>query len=144
MRYFLDRATHLRRFRRDQSGAVAIEFAFLAPLLFAMLFGIMVMGYYLAVSHSVSQLATGAARASVAGLDMTEREELAQTYLAQAGSRYPLLDATALTLDVRTDAADPGIIINVTYAADASVLGVARAVMGLDLSDVTGSAYLAY
>lgn len=137
--------SRLSAFRSDQSGAVAVEFALLAPLLFAMLFGIMVMGYFMGVSHSVSQLASGAARASVAGLDMAERTDLAQTYLAQAGTRYPLLKPDALQVQVLTeDAATPGIVINVSYAADAGVLGVAKALLGLEMDDVKGSAYLAY
>ncbi len=137
--------SRLARFRRDQSGAVAIEFVFIAPLLFALLFGILVMGYFFAVSHSISQLATGAARASVAGLDMQEREELAQLYLDQASTRYPLLVPEALDVSVVTQDQDTGNIrINVSYDADASVLGVANALLGLEISNLKGSAYLAY
>jgi Flp pilus assembly protein TadG len=87
----------LSHFRRDQSGAVAIEFALIAPILFSLLFGIITLGYFMGVSHSVHQLATGAARASVSGLDQTERQTLADQYLSEASSRYPLLIATSVS-----------------------------------------------
>lgn len=138
--------TFLKRFRQDQSGAVAIEFMLIGPILFALLFGIVTLGYFMGVSHSVSQLATGAVRASVAGLDTEERTALAESYLAQAGTRYPLLDPAALTpvVVVEEGTATPGMIINVNYALDGSLLEIANGFLGLDLSTITGSAYLAY
>ncbi len=47
----------LTRFRRDSSGAVAVEFMLIAPILFALLFGIITLGYFMGISHSVNQLA---------------------------------------------------------------------------------------
>lgn len=136
---------HLNNFRHDTSGAVAIEFVLIAPLLFALLFGIMTIGYYVGVSHSVSQLATGAARASVAGLDMQERVELAEAYLSRASVNYPLLTQSAVTPDIRTETTNtPGITIRVTYAVDGSVLDLANSLLKLNISDITGKSYLAY
>ena len=135
----------LNRFRNDASGAVAIEFVLIAPLLFALLFGIMTIGFYVGVSHSVSQLATGAARASVAGLDMEERVELAQAYLARASSNYPLLSQDAVTPDIQTETTDtPGIMVRVTYAIDGSVMDIANSLLGFNIADITGKSYLAY
>lgn len=135
----------LSRFRRDQSGAVAIEFVLIAPILFALLFGIVTLGYFMGVSHSVSQLATGAARASVAGLDQEERQSLADEYLSQAGSRYPLLIADGLTPTVTFDGTDPaGITVAVSYNVDGSLLDLANGFLGLGITTIDGSAYLAY
>ena len=135
----------LARFNRDQSGAVAVEFVLIAPLLFALLFGTVVVGYYIGVSHSVSQLATGAARASVAGLDSVEREALVQSYLAAANRRYPLLVQSALSSDVVMEGPSPAAItVSVAYAVEDSILDLANGFLGLDIGTITKRAYLAY
>lgn len=135
----------LERFRRDQSGAVAVEFVLLAPLVFALLFGIIIVGYYIGVSHSVSQLATGAARASVVGLDTEERETLALAYLDRASVNYPMLKQDALTSEaLLEEGTPPGVTVTVSYEVDGSIIGVANSLLGLSLSDIKGSAYLAY
>ncbi|WP_281985269.1 TadE/TadG family type IV pilus assembly protein [Thalassorhabdomicrobium marinisediminis] len=136
---------HIAGFRRNASGAVAIEFVLIAPILLTLLFGIVVLGYYMGVSHSVSQLATGAARSSVAGLDRTERQALADQYLAEAGQRYPLLVQEAISPLVTFEGSDPeGITVAVVYALDGSLLDVANGFLGLNLETINGSAYLAY
>ena len=135
----------LKDFRRNQSGAVAVEFVLIAPLLFGLLFGIITVGYFIGVSHSVSQLATDTARASVAGLDMQERIELAEAYLANASINYPLLIQEAISPQVSTnDVNPPSMTINITYGIASSVLGIANSLLGLNISDIKGSAYLAY
>lgn len=138
-------ATATRRFRDDSTGAVAVEFVLLAPILFALILGIITLGFYMGVSHSVHQLAAGAARASVAGLDETERRDIANTYLAEGASRYPLLKDDALTtsLDYSADAMG-SITVNVTYAAAGTLLDVANGFMNLGIDTVKGRAYVAY
>lgn len=133
------------RFRKDTSGAVAIEFVLIAPILFALLFGIITLGYFMGVSHSVTQLATGAARSSVAGLDQIERQALAEEYLAQAGTRYPLLIASGISPTVTFESSDPaGIIVDVSYSVDGTLLDLANGFLGLGINTIEGSAYLAY
>lgn len=135
----------LSRFRKDQSGAVAIEFALIGPILFALLFGIVSVGYYIGVSHSVNQLTAGAARSSVAGLDMQERIELAEAFIAQASTKYPLLDQDAVTPTIQTVATGtPSMTVRVTYAVDGSVLEIANQLLGLNLSNIRGKSYIAY
>jgi hypothetical protein len=97
------------------------------------------------VSHSVNQLATGAARASVAGLDQTERQSLADTYLSEAGSRYPLLVTSGLSPVVTFEGNAPaGIIVDVSYNVDGTLLDLANGFLGLGITTIDGSAYLAY
>lgn len=145
MNIFRNAQSFLDSFKRDQSGAVAIEFVLIAPILFALLFGIVILGYFIGVSHSVSQLAAGATRASVAGLDMVERVSLAESYLAQASTHYPLLIQDALTPLIQTQAADfPGMTVDITYDIDGSLLDIANGFLGLNIANITGSAYLAY
>lgn len=135
----------LSRFWKDSSGAVAIEFALIAPMLLALLFGIVCLGYFMGLSHSVNQLATGAARASVAGLDTAERRALAQDYLDAAGAHFPLLAAEALTPSIAFGAGPPSAItVSVSYDLDGSLLELANGFLALDLSSIDRSAYLAY
>lgn len=132
-------------FRKDQSGAVAVEFVLIAPLLLTLLFGIITVGYFMGVSHSVSQLAAGAARSSVAGLDTAERRELADAYLSEASVRYPLLIQNAVAHVVSfDDAGSAGISVAVTYGVDGSLLEIANGFLGLGITTIDGSAYLAY
>lgn len=134
----------LRRFLRDERGTVSIEFALIAPLLMALLFGIVTLGYYMGVSHSVRQLASGAARASVPGLDQTERLALAQAYLAQAGAHYPLLTTASVAPQVVFETGPSAVTVQVAYAVDGSLLAVANNLLKLNLSSIDASAYLAY
>ena len=138
--------SRLRAFCRDTSGAVAVEFVLIAPFLLALLFGTVVLGYFIGVSHSVDQLAAGAARSSVAGLDRAEREALATTYLNEAGERYPLLiqDAVVAKVAFDEDSTAGGITVNIDYDIDGSLLDIANGFLGLDLSTIKGQAYVAF
>lgn len=134
----------LSRFVRDQDGAVAVEFVLIAPLLIALLFGIVTLGYYMGISHSVRQLASGAARASVPGLDLAERQTLAEAYLAQAGSNFPLLTPASVAPQVSFQTGPSAITVQVAYGVDGSLLDVANGLLKLNLSSIDASAYLAY
>lgn len=133
------------RWARQESGAVAIEFVLLAPMLFALLFGIVCVGYAVALSHSVHQLASQTARVTVAGLTEAERRALAEAYLADASRNYPLLvqGAIAPVLDFTTDAG-AAVRVDIAYALDGSVLELANGFLGLNWTQLEGSAYLAY
>ncbi|MFP7570268.1 TadE/TadG family type IV pilus assembly protein [Marivita sp. S2033] len=133
------------RFYKDQSGAVAIEFVLIGPLLFTLLLGIITVGYFMGVSHSVLQLASGAARASVAGLDQAERATLVNTYLSEAHTRYPLLTTDGLVPTVTFEGSDPaGITVEVSYSVDGTLLDVTNSFLKLGIETIHGRAYLAY
>ena len=86
-----------RRFRRDQSGATAVEFAFLAPVLIFMLMGITGYGGYFWMSHSVQQLANDAARAAIPGSTAAERASLAKAAVAASAGDAELIPAKLST-----------------------------------------------
>ncbi|KQZ31769.1 TadE/TadG family type IV pilus assembly protein [Caulobacter sp. Root1472] len=86
-----------RRFRRDQSGATAVEFAFLAPVLIFMLMGITGYGGYFWMSHSVQQLANDAARAAIPGSTAAERASLAKAAVAASAGDAELVPAKLST-----------------------------------------------
>jgi Flp pilus assembly protein TadG len=62
----------------QSSGAAAIEFAIVLPLLLSLLFGVLAYGYYAIVSMAVATAAAEGARASVAGMSDAERASLAE------------------------------------------------------------------
>ncbi len=133
------------KFMHDQSGAVAVEFVLIAPILLTLLFGIITVGYFMGVSHSVSQLAAGAARVSVAEFDVQGRDEAATAYLDRAAVNYPLLVQEGVNYDVTIESGtDQAITVAVSYAIDGSLLDIANGFLGLGITTIDGSAYLAY
>ena len=66
-----------------EDGSVAVEFAFIGPLLILVLSGIFTYGGYFLTAHTVQQIANDAARAAIAGLDDDERQQIASTSAAQ-------------------------------------------------------------
>ena len=104
-------------FRGGDSGAAAVEFAFLAPMLILIMMGIMGYGGYFWMSHSVQQLANDAARAAIPGLNVAERASLAKASVALGAGDYAqlipgkvsttVIDGNGrLTVRVSYDAAD--------------------------------------
>jgi len=67
----------LTRFVHARRGASAVEFGIVAPIFILIVVGILVYGIYFGTALSVSQIAAESARASVAGLDNAERQQLA-------------------------------------------------------------------
>lgn len=80
------------RLFRSQDGATAVEFAFIAPILLLLLFGIMGYGYVFGIYHSVQQMAAEAARSSVAGLSDVERAQIARDYITANAQAYAFID----------------------------------------------------
>ncbi|MBQ2259983.1 MAG: pilus assembly protein [Loktanella sp.] len=135
----------IRRFCRADDGAVAVEFVLIAPLLIALVFGIMCFGYLFGASHAVHQLAFEAARASVQGLTQAERVSIAHDYLDRAIARYPLLRPDRLTQGVLVSGGGIGdVTVTLSYAVDGSILGIADTLLGLEIASLEGRAFLAY
>ena len=105
----------VRRLRRDQSGATAVEFAFLAPVLIFILMGIMGYGGYFWMSHSVQQLANDAARAAIPGTTAAERASLAKAAVVASAA-----DAQLIPAKVSTEVIDRDGRLTVTVSYDAA------------------------
>ncbi len=88
----------LRRFRPDARASSAVEFALIAPCFILLVFGIMSFGTVFGIYHGVQQLASEAARASVAGLSDTESDQIARTFVAANVGSYAFLNPTNLTV----------------------------------------------
>lgn len=112
-----------RRLARDARGVAALEFAIIAPVLILLVGGILIYGLYFATLHNLQQLVAEASRATVAGLDDTERERLATEQIDAAIGDYPLLRRAYMQVTARTDPASPDRYL-VSIAYDATHLGL--------------------
>lgn len=88
-------------------GSTAVEFAMIFPVALIFFCGLLAYGIYFGAAHSVQQLAADAARASVGGLDDTERVSIAQAHIAASGSNYPLLRPDRISVSAQALQADP-------------------------------------
>jgi len=100
----------------DRRATAAVEFAFVAPVLLMLLLGIAAYGHAFGVYHGIQQIAAEAARASVAGLDDSERERLARAFVARHVGAYAFLDPAKLTVrTTATGGAAPSFEVAVAY-----------------------------
>ncbi len=113
------KASAAGRFPAARDGAIAIEFAMIAPVFLMIVFGIIMYGSYLSVVHGVQQLAAEAARSSVAGLNESERSTLANSYVTGNVNSYPLINPARLTVNAATSGSDANVFV-VTVNYDAS------------------------
>jgi Flp pilus assembly protein TadG len=88
--------------RNERSGVAALEFALVTPVLLLMIFVMLAMGLYLMFVHEVQELASSTARSSVAGLNETERNSLAQQFVANSVANSALLTAADVSLQTTT------------------------------------------
>lgn len=112
------RTRRKRTFLRDQGGAAAVEFAIIGPLFFVMIIGILFYGGYFWTAHSLQQVANDCARASIAGLDATERAQIARSVMATELSGYPFLEASSAQLTLEDN--QNRIAITLSYDASRS------------------------
>lgn len=103
------------RFRGDRRGVAALEFALVCPILIFLMIGMIVWGGWFWLAHSVQSLASEAARASVAGLDLAERETLARAAVARHIEGTGVAPEQ-MTVDVQSD----GDLIRIAVAYDAA------------------------
>lgn len=108
----------LRRFSTNRDGASAVEFAIVFPIFLLVLFGIICFGAYLTVVHGVQQLTAEAARASIAGLNDSERLSLARDNITANVVSYPLLSPSRVAVNAAsTDPVTGTFTVTVQYDA---------------------------
>ena len=127
-----------RRFQRAVGGTAAIEFAILAPVLLLMLLGILVYGVYFMMAHAMQQMANDAARAALAGLSDTERQQLAAASLANELPTYGFLDPKLVQL-AYTDQSQV-MTVNLAYDASASPIFSLSGVLPMPPSSIVRTA----
>lgn len=109
-------------FLRSRNGAAAVEFALVAPIFILLFMGMIAYGIYFGAMHSLQQLAADAARISIAGLDVGERERLVTRFLDTHTNGYVFLDRDKLQIEIG-DSAD-GTHFTVTLSYDAGDLPI--------------------
>ncbi len=118
--------------RKSRSGAAAVEFAIVAPVFLLILFGMIAFGLYLGTAHSVEELAAGAARVAVAGVNTDERMKLARSYIARNAGQYTLINNDRIKASVSDNAFDKTqFIVRIEY--DASQLPIYKLYSGLPI-----------
>lgn len=114
-------ACQLQKFTRSGSGAAAVEFVLVAPLLLWFAFTVFYFAIYLGIAHSVQQLAADAARASIAGIDNAEQIQLSTAFVQRSAPSYLLIDGRKVTTVAGPSPQDP-MTFNVDVRYDASAM----------------------
>ncbi len=125
-----------RRIIHDRCGTAAVEMAIVAPVYILLLAGMLAYGIYFGASHSVQQLASDAARVSVAGLSEAERQTLASAFITRNADGYAFVDASKLRVNVAGNIGDPT-QFEVSVSYDARHLPIWNLLTSLPLPDTT-------
>lgn len=119
---------------RKRRGAVTVELAVAAPLMFAMLFGIIEFGWLFTVQHTMVNAAREGARlGSLSGVTITEIEERVDQFLA------PMNLETKVTTTV-TEATTDEPVVTVTLTVPQADVSLVGNFFGLTMGTVTGTA----
>ncbi|WP_019906970.1 TadE/TadG family type IV pilus assembly protein [Methylobacterium sp. 77] len=111
-----------RSFFDCTQGTSAVEFALVVPVLLGLFAGIVVFGIYLGASHNLRQLASDAARASIAGVNDQERADFARQRVSSALAGGAMFKPGTVDVQVGPDAADTS-LYTVTLTFDSKALG---------------------
>lgn len=108
-------APALSSFGHDARGSVAIEFAFVAAVFLAILFGIMTYGFQFATRIALSYAVAEGGRAAVAGLDPTQRQAEAEERIGQVLEAYrPLVDPDSAPRTYVEEQTEFGLALRIT------------------------------
>lgn len=119
---------------RKRRGAVTVELAVAAPLMFAMLFGIIEFGWLFTVQHTMVNAAREGARlGSLSGVTIAEIEERVDQFLA------PMNLETKVTTTV-TEATTDEPVVTVTLTVPQADVSLVGNFFGLTMGTVTGTA----
>lgn len=122
----------------NADGGVAIEFAFVAPVLLAMLMGIISYGSYFWTAHTVQQLANDAARAAIGGLTDAERNELAFSTLRVDMAEQPGIDPNRVRMQVARESTT--LTVRVAYDGSGSLFAALSEIVPTPNSRIERSA----
>jgi len=101
----------------ERRGTAIIEFAILLPVLITLLMGIICYGLYFGAAHSVQQLAADAARHSIAGATLTERQTMVTGFVNTHGPSYFLVRSERLTEVSATEQSGGRLRVRISYNA---------------------------
>lgn len=104
-----------------------MEFVLVGPLLIFMLMAMTLYGGWYWLAQGVQSLATEAARAAVAGLDPTERQTLAEAFIASEAESVYGFPTETLAVSVEADADEIRVRV-VMDAADHPIMTLAAVI----------------
>ncbi|WP_423602363.1 TadE/TadG family type IV pilus assembly protein [Sphingomonas sp. MS122] len=108
-------------------GTAIVEFAILLPVLISLLAGILCFGLYFGAAHSVQQLAADAARHSIAGETLAERQTLVTGFVGTHGPSYFLIRSERLSEVSATEQSGGRLRVRIAYDATwLPIFGFAR------------------
>jgi len=135
----------VQTFVLDESGATAVEFALVLPLLLSIVFGLVCFGQYFAIANSLQQLSAEAARASVVEIATEDRRTTATSFISAAGDRFSFLGPDHITPTVTMISSPlPAIQVSLAYDLTGSAVEIASNFLGLNIGTISRSSYLAY
>ncbi|GAN00476.1 Mll7596 protein [alpha proteobacterium U9-1i] len=123
---------------RNEGGTAAVEFAIIAPVLIAMLMGIISFGSYFWTAHTVQQMANDAARAAIGGLSDPERTELARASLSAGMADQGMMDPTRMSVEISRTG--PSLTVSVAYDASDSIFAALSSLIPITETRVERSA----
>lgn len=123
---------------RDNRGVAALEFAIVAPVMLLMMLGLFMFGIYLIFIHEVQEIASSAARSSVAGLNEAERNTLAEQYVSTAVANSMLLNPADLTVQTATSGNPPvDYSVTITYDLKDTAVPMLAQFISVPVSNIT-------
>jgi len=102
------------------------------------LFGILSYGGYFWLATTMQQLANDSARAAIAGLSTTERQNLAQAQITEEFQNYSYLSTSLLSMNVTTQT--DLMTVNVAYDASKTPFWAFSGLIPMPSSTITRSA----
>jgi Flp pilus assembly protein TadG len=108
------------RLAADLRGVAVVEMAIVLPVLLVILMGIVTYGSWFLTAHSVQQVANDAARASLAGVNATDRANIVNASVATSVRRGGTLSATHTSVAIDDDGAT--LVVHLSYDASSNPL----------------------
>jgi len=102
-------------FGGNRNGVSAVEFALVAPIFLALVFGIICFSTLMSTYNGVQQLVAEAARAAVAGLSDNERDQIARDFVTGNAVGYPFIDPSKIQVSTASNAATSTFQVAVRY-----------------------------
>jgi Flp pilus assembly protein TadG len=116
----------------------ALEFAMVTPILLLMIFVMLGMGIYLMFVHEVQELASSAARSSVAGLNEAERNTLAAQFVANSVANSALLNAADLSVQTATSGTPAtNYSVTISYTLKDTPIPLLASLISVPLKDIS-------
>ena len=105
----------MRHYFEDKRGASAVEFALVAPVLMFILAAIVGYGMVFLTAISLQQLGADVTRATIGGVSVSEKRELAAEHLAVARREYVLINNDQVVVDVVYDTDTETTVVEIAY-----------------------------